>query len=102
MGYNPSDYTDAKHPDKKVSWFEAVVGVKPKKRIEGANHPIEMVSWHDRQDFWKRLSQLDGRSYRMPAEAEWEYACRAGTTAALLWQYLLARSSELPLSHEAR
>ena len=42
--------------------------------------PIENVSWLDAQEFCKRLSNKMGRSYRLPSEAEWEYACRAGTT----------------------
>ncbi len=47
--------------------------------------PVESVSWHDAVAFCRRLSELPaekaaGRSYRLPSEAEWEYACRAGTT----------------------
>jgi formylglycine-generating enzyme required for sulfatase activity len=67
---------------KNVSWFESLLGTKPKKKIEGANHPVEMVSWHDCQEFCKTLSRRDGRPYRMPSETEWEYACRAGTTTS--------------------
>ena len=42
--------------------------------------PVEMVSWYDAIEFCKRLSRLTEREYRLPSEAEWEYACRAGTT----------------------
>jgi formylglycine-generating enzyme required for sulfatase activity len=42
--------------------------------------PIEQVSWWDAVEFCDRLSKLTGRIYRLPSEAEWEYACRAGTT----------------------
>jgi formylglycine-generating enzyme required for sulfatase activity len=42
--------------------------------------PVESVSWEDAQGFCRRLSQKDGRTYRLPTEAEWEYACRGGTT----------------------
>jgi formylglycine-generating enzyme required for sulfatase activity len=42
--------------------------------------PVDSVSWDDCAEFCKRLKQRDGKPYRLPTEAEWEYACRAGTT----------------------
>ncbi|OUL28567.1 hypothetical protein BV375_17875 [Nostoc sp. 106C] len=48
--------------------------------FKGDNRPVERVSWHDTVEFCARLAQLTGREYRLPSEAEWEYACRAGTT----------------------
>jgi formylglycine-generating enzyme required for sulfatase activity len=45
----------------------------------GTDRPVEQVSWHEANEFCQRLSQLTGRSYRLPSEAEWEYACRSGT-----------------------
>ncbi|MEM9005504.1 MAG: formylglycine-generating enzyme family protein [Cyanobacteria bacterium P01_F01_bin.86] len=48
-------------------------------RFEGNNHPVEQVSWLDAEEFCARLAQHTGRPYRLPTEAEWEYACRAGT-----------------------
>ncbi|NEO33749.1 MAG: formylglycine-generating enzyme family protein [Symploca sp. SIO3C6] len=47
---------------------------------KGSNLPVECISWYDAQEFCNRLSQQTGRDYRLPTEAEWEYACRAGTT----------------------
>jgi formylglycine-generating enzyme required for sulfatase activity len=49
-------------------------------RFKGGNRPVERVSWDDAIEFCQRLSQRIGRTYRLPSEAEWEYACRAGTT----------------------
>ncbi len=45
----------------------------------GDNRPVELVSWYDAVEFCQRLTQATGRPYRLPTEAEWEYACRAGT-----------------------
>ncbi|MBX9255224.1 formylglycine-generating enzyme family protein [Desmonostoc muscorum CCALA 125] len=49
-------------------------------RFKGANRPVERVSWYDAIEFCLRLSQHTGRIYSLPSEAQWEYACRAGTT----------------------
>ncbi|MDB9494389.1 bifunctional serine/threonine-protein kinase/formylglycine-generating enzyme family protein [Spirulina major CS-329] len=48
--------------------------------FKGKNNPVETVSWEDCIEFCLRLSQASGKLYRLPSEAEWEYACRAGTT----------------------
>ena len=47
--------------------------------FKGDNRPVERVSWDDAVEFCKRLSKHSGKDYRLPSEAEWEYACRAGT-----------------------
>jgi formylglycine-generating enzyme required for sulfatase activity len=49
-------------------------------RFKGANLPVERVSWDEAVEFCDRLSIATGRTYRLPSEAQWEYACRAGTT----------------------
>ena len=54
--------------------------------VDSSNHPVDRVSWKDAVEFCKRLSELPeeraaGRVYRLPTEAEWEYACRAGSSA---------------------
>jgi formylglycine-generating enzyme required for sulfatase activity len=51
--------------------------LKPASYFKGANRPVERVSWYDAEEFCKRLSRQTGRKYRLPSEAEWEYACRA-------------------------
>jgi formylglycine-generating enzyme required for sulfatase activity len=47
---------------------------------KGDNLPVESVSWDHAQEFCARLSKKTNKAYRLPSEAEWEYACRAGTT----------------------
>ncbi len=47
--------------------------------FKGSKRPVELVSWYDAEEFCKRISKKTGREYRLPSEAEWEYACRAGT-----------------------
>jgi formylglycine-generating enzyme required for sulfatase activity/predicted Ser/Thr protein kinase len=48
--------------------------------FKGDDRPVDEVNWYDAVEFCKRLSKKTGRAYRLPSEAEWEYACRAGTT----------------------
>jgi formylglycine-generating enzyme required for sulfatase activity len=73
--------------------YEKVMGKNPsyfqgdKVKGDSSNHPVEQVSWEDAVEFCKKLSELPeekkaGRVYRLPTEAEWEYACRAGSKAA--------------------
>jgi formylglycine-generating enzyme required for sulfatase activity len=64
--------------------YERVMGNNPSD-FKGARNPVEMVSWEDAVVFCQKLSALPeekaaGRVYRLPTEAEWEYACRAGST----------------------
>ena len=51
-------------------------------RFIGDELPVERVNWYEATEFCKRLSRETKREYRLPSEAEWEYACRAGTTTA--------------------
>jgi formylglycine-generating enzyme required for sulfatase activity len=76
-----------KYPVTQQQW--RVVAALPKVNIDlksdpsyfkGDNLPVECVSWNDAQEFCARLSQMANKTYRLPSEAEWEYACRAGTT----------------------
>lgn len=76
-----------KYPITQAQW-QAVVALPPIKRslalnpskFKGANHPVETISFNDAIEFCARLSNYTGREYRLPSEAEWEYACRAGTS----------------------
>jgi formylglycine-generating enzyme required for sulfatase activity len=54
-------------------------------RFKGDQRPVEQVSWDDAMEFCRRLSQRTGRHYTLPSEAQWEYACRAGTTTPFHW-----------------
>ena len=57
--------------------WEAVMGSNPS-NFKGSNKPVEEVSWDDCQDFIRKLNQKTGLSFRLPTEAEWEYAARGG------------------------
>jgi len=62
--------------------YAAVMGTRPS-RFQGEQRPVEQVSWRDAQAFIAKLNLMDpGRNFRLPTEAEWEYACRAGSKGA--------------------
>ncbi len=74
------DFYLGKYPVTQQQW-EAVMGNNPS-NFKGGSLPVETVSWDDAQIFIHKLNQLSGKKlYRLPTEAEWEYACRAGTTS---------------------
>ncbi|HXH39348.1 MAG TPA: formylglycine-generating enzyme family protein [Thermoanaerobaculia bacterium] len=60
--------------------WRAVMGDDPS-HFRGRNLPVESVTWFEVQEFLRRLSTSAGRHFRLPTEAEWEYACRAGSTS---------------------
>jgi formylglycine-generating enzyme required for sulfatase activity len=58
--------------------YEAVMGTNPS-QFKGPTNPVEMVTWNDAVEFCRKLSEKTRKAVRLPTEAEWEYACRAGT-----------------------
>jgi formylglycine-generating enzyme required for sulfatase activity len=60
--------------------WEAVMGKNPSYFKGDPALPVENISWNDAKEFCEKLAKMTGKAYRLPSEAEWEYACRAGTT----------------------
>ena len=85
---NISAFLMGRYPITQGQW-KAIVDNVPKikrdlksnpSRFKGDDRPVERVSWYDAVEFCARLSKYTGRNYGLPSEAQWEYACRAGTT----------------------
>jgi formylglycine-generating enzyme required for sulfatase activity len=94
-----SEFWMGKYPVTQAQWEQVAALPRVKKDLDpdpsnfkGKKLPVEQVSWHDAVEFCQRLSQKTGRTYRLPSEAEWEYACRAGTTTRYYFGDTLSNS----------
>lgn len=74
-----SGYYIGKTEVTQVLW-EAVMGINPS-RFKGDYLPVENVSWDDCQEFIRKLNSMTGQNFRLPTEAEWEFACRGGNNS---------------------
>ena len=81
-----AEFSMGKYPITQVQWKAVAALPQIEHSLEsdpsyfqGDNLPVEQVSWHEAVELCKRLSRKTGRNYRLPSEAQWEYACRAGT-----------------------
>jgi formylglycine-generating enzyme required for sulfatase activity len=70
MGRNPSWFNASRIDDSQAAGRDTT------------RFPVDRISWDDAHEFCRRLSAIEGRTFRLPTEAEWEYACRAGTRTA--------------------
>jgi formylglycine-generating enzyme required for sulfatase activity len=71
--------------------WQEIMGNNPSQFKGEKDVPVEMVTWNECQEFIKKLREKDNHPYRLPTEAEWEYACRAGTTTAFHFGETLSR-----------
>lgn len=72
--------------------WNAVMGSNPSKFTGNMQRPVEMVSWNDCQTFISKLNQLTGKTFRLPTEAQWEYAARGGNKSK---GYIYSGSNEI-------
>jgi formylglycine-generating enzyme required for sulfatase activity/RES domain-containing protein len=75
----PGDPPWERQLDPYPSFFKGDLPLENRRPVDD-RRPVERVSWFDAQEFCRRLSQRTGRTYTLPSESQWEYACRAGTT----------------------
>jgi len=78
-GVSVAPFLMGQYPITQAQW-RAVMGALPQCRCHGEQCPVDSISWDEAMAFCARLTGRTGRVYGLPSEAQWEYACRAGTT----------------------
>lgn len=73
---NIKSFSIGKYPVTQAEWV-SVMGDNPS-YFKGENLPVECVNWYEANEYLEKLNQLTGKNYRLPTEAEWEYAARGG------------------------
>jgi formylglycine-generating enzyme required for sulfatase activity len=91
-----NDFYIGRYQITQAQWKE-VMGSNPSSHKDCDNCPIENVSWYDAQEFIQKLNTKTGKNYRLPTEAEWEYAAKGGSQAnsLLLFSYEYAGSNDI-------
>ncbi|MGB5770383.1 MAG: formylglycine-generating enzyme family protein, partial [Crocosphaera sp.] len=74
-----NDFYIGKYEVTQEQW-QTIMGNNPSYFKKWGKYPVERVSWNDCQEFCEKISEKTGVSFTLPTEAQWEYACRAGTT----------------------
>ncbi len=87
-----------KYPVTQVQ-YQAVMGVNPSYFQGNLQNPVENVSYDDAETFCQKLSKATGKQYRLPTKAEWEYACRAGTTSDYYGDYAWYKGNSQQTTH---
>lgn len=88
MGKYPVTQKQWKQVATSIPKVDRYLNPKPS-HFKGDNLPVEQVSWYEAVEFCARLSKKTHRNYRLPSEAEWEYACRAGSTTPFYFGELI-------------